>query len=166
MPILMPYRVFDSVRDLTLEQLAQLDIRGLIIDVDNTLTPPNAMQPSDGVTQWLCMLHQNDVRVVLLSNNSHTRVEPFAKKLGLPFLANALKPLPFGIHRALKLMQLPKSQVAVLGDQIFTDIAGANLSGIRGILVKPVHEKETAFFRFKRRLEQPAIDRYYRKKDV
>ena len=86
----------------------------------------------------------------IVSNNTNKRVAPLAKKLGLPFTANGCKPLTFGISKAIKIMGVPKKQVAVVGDQIFTDIWGANNAGIRNFLVRPVDPHERFRIRLKR----------------
>lgn len=100
------------------------------------------------------------MKLTILSNNSRERVEPFARKLGLDFVARACKPLPFGMTRAQRLFGLPKKQIAVIGDQIFTDIVGGNWKGMYTILVEPFTLEQGVFFRLKRKLERYPIRRY------
>ena len=88
---------------------------------------------------------------------------PFAKRLGLPFVANSMKPLPFGYRRALRILSLPKKNLAVVGDQLFTDVLGAHLAGIRAILVDPVDEGGGAMLRFRRIFEKRIMEKYPRK---
>ena len=95
--------------------------------------------------------------MMIVSNNRLHRVQPFAAALGLPFVAEGAKPLPRGFRLAQKRMQLPFSQLAVVGDQIFTDILGANLCGVKSIYVRPIQYENKGFLRVKRWLERPFL---------
>ena len=107
--------------------LRQYGIRGLMLDLDNTLTTHDNPAPAEGVLSWIGLMRQAGIAMMIVSNNRPHRVQPFAAALGLPFVAEGAKPLPRGFRLAQKRMQLPFSQLAVVGDQIFTDILGANL---------------------------------------
>jgi len=96
---------------------------------------------------------------VMVSNNFSERVRSVAEQLRIGCIPNALKPLPFGFLRALKQLNLPRRQVAVVGDQLFTDVLGAKLAGnLYTILTEPIESKDfpvTMFFRFLERLMLP-----------
>jgi HAD superfamily phosphatase (TIGR01668 family) len=81
-------------------------------------------------------------------------VEPFAKKIGLDYISLGLKPLPFGYLRAIKKLNVKKSEAAIVGDQIFTDVLGGNLVGMKTILLTPIKLEDSYGFRFKRWLEK------------
>jgi len=98
--------------------------------------------------------------MVIVSNNHPPRVKPFADMLGLEFICEGKKPLSSGFNRAQKLMGIPFSQLAAVGDQIFTDILGANLKRIKGIYVSPIEHEKTRFFRFKRWAEKPFLPKF------
>ncbi len=148
---------FRSVLEITAEFLAVNNIKGLLLDLDNTLTTHDNPRPADGVIDWIKRILNSGVKMVIVSNNHPPRVKPFADKLGLEFICEGKKPLWSGFNRAQKLMGVPFSQLAVVGDQIFTDILGANLKRIRGIYVYPIEPEKTRFFRFKRWAEQPFL---------
>lgn len=128
-------------------------LRGFILDLDNTLSMHGSPVPEQGVTEWLAKMKKLGMKLMVLSNNTKKRVEPLAKDLGLDFISFGCKPLTVGVGRALKKMRLPKNSVALVGDQIFTDILGGNLSRVPTILVEPFHMEDKATFKLKRKLE-------------
>ena len=137
--------------------LRQYGIRGLMLDLDNTLTTHDNPAPAEGVLSWIGLMRQAGIAMMIVSNNRPHRVQPFAAVLGLPFVAEGAKPLPRGFRLAQKRMQLPFSQLAVVGDQIFTDILGANLCGVKSIYVRPIQYENKGFLRVKRWLERPFL---------
>lgn len=151
---------FRRVTEISLDFLQRHGIRGLILDVDNTLAHDQAPEPAQGVLQWLLELKSAKIPVILISNNSNKRVAPFAKALGLPFHASALKPFKKGIGVGLRTLLLPKESVAIVGDQLFTDVLGGRFSGIRSILVDPLDEYEILLIKIKRGFEKALIGFY------
>ena len=143
-----------SVLDITTELLEDNKIKGLILDLDNTLTTHDNPKPADGVLNWLDVMKKSGVKLMIVSNNHGHRVKPFAEMLGLEFVSEGRKPLSKGINEAQKRMGIPFSQLAVVGDQIFTDILGANLKRIKSIYVKPIEHEKTTFFKIKRKAEK------------
>ena len=137
--------------------LRQYGIRGLMLDLDNTLTTHDNPVPAEGVLSWIDVMRQAGIALMIVSNNKPHRVQPFAAALGLPFVAEGAKPLPEGFRQAQKRMQLPFSQLAVVGDQIFTDILGANLCGVKSIYVRPIQYEKKGFLKVKRWLERPFL---------
>ena len=153
--MLKPTYVKRRVLDLDAEFLREHHIKGLILDLDNTLTTHNNKQPGDGITEWIAEMKSAGIKLIILSNNTKKRVTPFAELLGLEFEPNGAKPLAVGFRRAAKRLGLEKRNLAAVGDQIFTDILGATVYGIRTVFVTPI-EPETGFlFKVKRVLEYP-----------
>ena len=113
--------------------------------------------------EWLEEMRRLGIKMTVLSNNTKKRVEPLAKELGLDYISFACKPLTVGISRALKKMRLPKNSVALVGDQIFTDIIGGNLKRMPTILVEPFHMEDKPSFKLKRKLESVLFKRDYSK---
>ncbi|MGN0623078.1 MAG: YqeG family HAD IIIA-type phosphatase, partial [Oscillospiraceae bacterium] len=97
------------------------------------------------------------IKLMIVSNNHEPRVTPFAKQLGLDFVCEGAKPLTIGYTKAMKKMGLDKKNVAAVGDQIFTDVLGSNLKGIRSIFVFPIEPETSLPFRFKRACEKPFL---------
>ena len=160
MSVFYPVFMRRHVTDITPEMLRSHNIKALLLDVDNTLTTHNHPEVGRGILGWMSHMRREGIHMMLISNNSDSRVRPFAGKLQIQYTANAAKPLPMGFLRAIKKLGLKNNQVAVVGDQIFTDILGGNLCGCLTILVEPMEHEEGPFFRFKRRLELNILRKY------
>jgi hypothetical protein len=145
------------------EFLNKHGLKGLILDLDNTLSMHGSPAAEAGVEEWLADMRRLGVKMTLVSNNTAKRVAPLARELGLSFIPFGCKPLPFGINKAAKSLGLPKSDLAVVGDQIFTDVTGGNISGIKTILVEPFHMEDKWTFRLKRKIESAVFKRDYSK---
>jgi len=113
-------------------------IRGAIVDLDNTLVGFRSLEPLAQDALWVARAHAAGVRVALLTNNATPWANEVAQTLGVPCIARARKPLPFGFRRALRLLDLPAEAAIVIGDQLFTDVLGAKLAGLEVILVDPL----------------------------
>ena len=150
---------FRKTVDIKPEFLKKHGIKGLILDVDNTLTTHDHPKPAEGIMGWIRNMKRCGIRMMLVSNNREERVKPFAELLKLPFVSKGAKPLKKGYIKAMKLMRLKSSETAAVGDQLFTDIWGANLTGIRSIYVSPIEpeSRKEHFIRFKRILEKPFL---------
>ncbi len=155
--IFRPTYVLKSVTDISVEYLKEKNIKGLILDLDNTLTTHNNPQPAEKVTDWITDMKSSGIKMMIVSNNRAERVIPFAQNLGLDFVPNGRKPLAAGFKKAQQLMAIPFSEIAIVGDQIFTDVLGANLKRVRTIYVHPIELESGFFFKIKRFLEKPFI---------
>lgn len=163
MSLFYPHIMLHRVQQLSPEGLRRAGIRGILLDVDNTLSPHGAPEPAPEAMEWIQKMKREGFLLCIVSNNTEERVAPFAGKLGLAFSAIAGKPLPFGFCRATARLGLSRQQVLAVGDQLFTDICGANLAGIRSALVEPIEPEHTLRFRLKRRLERPILRRFLQK---
>jgi len=142
---LSPDEVAPTVFDIDYERLWKKGIRGLIFDLDNTLCPWRVPSLGKEVGGLLKHLLKRGFRVCVLSNGRlrhRNEVIGELKRDGVLVVAQAMKPLPFGFRRALKSLGLGTDRVAVIGDQLFTDILGGNLIGCYTVLVEPlsIHE--------------------------
>ncbi len=152
---------FRKASDITPQKLRELGIKGLILDLDNTLTTHDNPVPADGILEWLDCMKKNNIRLMIVSNNHPPRVKPFADMLGLDFVSEGRKPLTKGFREASQKMNLPKNQLAAVGDQIYTDVLGANLYGIKMLYVQPIEHEKTNFFKFKRKMEKPFLPKNF-----
>ena len=152
--IFKPTYVFNDVTEITPEFLRRKQIKGLLLDLDNTLTTHNNPTPPQSSLDWLDRMKSAGIKLMIVSNNSAERVTPFAQSLGLDFVPRGAKPLTFGYSRAQKIMGLERRELAGVGDQIFTDILGCNLKGIRSLFVFPIEPETSLPFRFKRSIEK------------
>lgn len=162
---LYPKLYLNSVKEITLQMLEQNNIKGLILDVDNTLIDFDKKMP-EGVKEWAENLKQNNIKLYIVSNSNHKeKVENTAKTLEIPYTYFAKKPLKSGLNKAKKNMELPSEQIAVVGDQIFTDVIGANRTKMFSILVKPINEKDIWVTKIKRPIENRIIQKYLKQKE-
>lgn len=152
--LLKPLIKLERVTDIKLETLKKYDITALILDVDNTLSTHHGQNLTEGLSEWLNYMKDGGISLTILSNSKKKRVEPFANKIGLDFESLGLKPLPFGFLRVIKKRNFKKQNVAIVGDQIFTDILGGNLVGIKTILLTPILLEDGISFKIRRRLER------------
>lgn len=158
--ILYPNEYKNSVRDIDIEFLNKNNIKALILDVDNTLIDFYKKIP-DGVSAWCEELKKQGIKMCIVSNtNKKEKVEMVANKLELPYFYLAKKPFKGGLKKAIKLLNEKNENIAAVGDQIFTDILGANRLKLFSILVKPLAEKDLLITRIKRPLENFVIKKY------
>lgn len=158
-----PGIAFMSIFEITPKMLKKMDIRGLILDIDNTMAAHNDPEPLEGIEEWIADMKNNGIKLMIVSNNHASRVEKMADRLGIEFVAEGAKPLSAGFSKAVKKMGLDKKNVCAVGDQIFTDVLGANLYGIRSFMVKPIEPEKSLPFRFKRMIEKPFLPEKYKK---
>jgi hypothetical protein len=153
------------VEDLGPDFLKEKGIKGIIVDLDNTLAPRDAFQVPEGIRKWVQDIKAQGIDLVVISNSRSGRTRKFAQELGLDHIANAMKPLPVAFVRASRKLKLPLKALAVVGDQIFTDVVGGNLCGAFTVLVSPL-SKKTDFFttKFVRLLESIVLKKYFRRK--
>ena len=156
---LFPDEVHRSVYTLSYRKLWNEGVRGLIFDIDNTLVPDNA-PADDRCVRLFRALHGIGFKTCILSNNSEPRVRPFAEAVGSEFLCDVGKPAASGYMEALKQMQTGAENTVAFGDQLFTDIWGANGANIRSVLVRPVDPRERFHIRLKRMMEKPVLAAY------
>ncbi len=160
MALFRPFMMKNRITDLAPSELKSLGIKGLLLDVDNTLALHFDKQPLDGVEQWISAMKDAGILLTIVSNAPEYRVKPFADRLGLSFRYTCLKPLPFKLKRALKEIGLRRQEVFLCGDQLFTDMLCAHLSGVKGLLVTPVECEDKWHFRLRRFLEKPLLKGY------
>ncbi len=143
----------DRVTNITPEILKKYKLTSLILDVDNTLSTHHGQVLTEGLPEWLKLMRDNGIKMTVLSNSNSKRLEPFAKKIGLEYISMGLKPLPFGYLRALKRLSSKRKETAIVGDQIFTDVMGGNLVGLKTVLLTPIKPETSLRFRMKRKVE-------------
>jgi hypothetical protein len=157
--IFYPDEYLNSTYEIDFEKLYKDGYRGLIFDIDNTLVPDGAPADQRAISLF-ARLQTIGFRCVLLSNNKEPRVKMFADAVPVDYIYKAGKPKRAGYRKAMAHLGTDVSNTLFIGDQIFTDVMGANLAGIRTILVKPIHPKEEIQIVFKRFFEKPILACY------
>lgn len=159
-----PKAYFNNIKDITIEFLQTHNIKGLLIDVDNTLIDYNK-NILDGVKEWIDKMRDEGIKLCILSNtNNKLKVQNVSRYLDIPYIFFAMKPLKTGFKKGMKKLKLESKNIAVIGDQLLTDVLGANRSNMYSILVKPIHEKDIFITKLKRPLERKIMNKYLNKK--
>ena len=156
-----PQRCEDSPYSIDFEKLYAQGVRGLIFDIDNTLVPHGAPADERAVSLF-ARLKELGFQACLLSNNQEKRVADFNREIQVHQVCDAHKPSVKSYQKAMELMGTTTSDTIFIGDQLFTDIYGANRTGIPTILVKPIHPKEEIQIVLKRYLERIVLFFYRR----
>lgn len=158
-----PHRYYESAYKIDYEKYYKMGKRLLIFDVDNTLALHDA--PDDGrAAELFRKLSKCGFINVIISNNGKERVSHFADKLNADhYIYDAHKPLAYKYVKAMRDTGFKRRETLFVGDQIFTDIWGANNAGIESILVKPLGKEKLLKIRLKRLLEKPIIKAYIKK---
>ena len=161
---LVPDYYFDTFDMANVEFLSSIGVKGILLDVDNTLEPYENPLPTEKVVAWFDTLKGAGIGAAIVSNNGKERIELFNKELGLPIDYKAKKPFKKRLLMAMEAIGVAPQETIFMGDQIFTDVWAARNAGIRAILVPPIKDKTDVFTKFKRLLEKPIL-RKYRKKN-
>lgn len=158
-----PAEYLDSVYQIDFDALYRKGVRGVLFDIDNTLVPHGA--PADQrAVELFGHLKELGIGTCLISNNQIGRVKSFADSVGAVYIENAHKPSVRGYQRGMELLGCDKSCTIFVGDQLFTDIYGANRAGLFTILVRPIHPKEEIQIVMKRYLERIVLFFYERQR--
>ena len=158
-----PDEYVDSTYIIPFEKLYEEGYRGVIFDIDNTLVTHGAPADERAVALFE-RLKALGFSCCLLSNNQEPRVKMFNEAVNVHYIFNAHKPSTKNYEKAMELMGTDKGNTIFIGDQLFTDVWGAKRTGIRNILVKPIHPKEEIQIVLKRCLEKIVLFFYNRSK--
>lgn len=160
---LVPDYVFDTFDMASAEFLCSIGVKGVLLDIDNTLEPYENPTPGERVKAWFLELEATGIRCAFVSNNNRERVGIFNENLRFPAYPHAKKPFKKNLLRAMKDIGTTKSETIFMGDQIYTDVWAARSAGIRAILVPPINDKKDPFTKFKRFLERGILRKYYKR---
>lgn len=132
----------ERIQDIDLPLLWNQGIRGLIFDLDNTITPWHQYAANDEIIRWFEQVRQYGFQACILSNSGEAKTAQISEWLDVPVLSDSRKPCAYGFRRAGRLLQLPPRHLAMIGDQIFTDIWGGNRAGLFTILTEKLADEE------------------------
>ena len=157
---LVPEFVFERFDMATADFLLSIGVKGVLLDIDNTLEPYEHDVPGENVIKWLDSLNSCNIKAAIISNNGKTRVETFNQTLGLPAYFNAGKPFKKNLLKAMSDIGVEREECIFIGDQILTDVWAAHNAGIRAILLPPINDKKDPFTKFKRLIEKQILKKY------
>lgn len=153
---LIPKVIVDRLTDVTPALLRQKGVEFLMLDFDNTIVPYTTDIPTPEMEAWLQAMLASDIGLCVVSNSHKNRVVRFCKARGIPCITHSKKPFQKGIRQCRDRFTLDLSKAALAGDQIYTDILGANCAGAVSILVRPIH-LHNIWLRLRHGLEKPFI---------
>lgn len=160
---LLPNEFVKSVFEITPEKLSQLGIKGIITDLDNTLVEWDRADATEQLVAWFEIMREAGIKIIIASNNNEQRVRAFAEPHGIPFIYRAKKPLGGAYYAALVQLRLRRNEVAMLGDQLLTDIMGAKRQKLYTFLVRPVADSDGLVTKFNRFVERRVYNDLKRK---
>lgn len=159
----LPDYYFEKYSDITVSFLLENNINTLLLDIDNTLAPYEQADPDEKIILWLSSLRENGIKFAFISNNSSPdRINRFNRQIGAVAYARSAKPLDKNTKKAMALLGAEKKSTAFVGDQIFTDVCAGKWHGMRAIIVPPIKDKTTLFFKIKRALEKPIMKKFFK----
>ena len=161
----IPEYYFESFDVASAEFLLSIGVKGIVLDVDNTLEPYENPKPTEKVVAWFESLEKAGIKAAIVSNNGKERIDIFNEGLGLVAYSKSGKPKKKNVLRALADLGVSKEDAIFMGDQVFTDVWAAHNAGIRAILVPPIKDKRDPLTRFKRLLEVPVLKKYRKLKE-
>lgn len=159
----LPSEYVKSIFEIQPKLLKDHGIKGVITDLDNTLVAWDVKVATDDVIDWFDTIQKSGIEITIISNNNEQRVRKFAEPLNIPFIASAKKPFRKSFRQGAKLMGLAKNEVAVIGDQLLTDILGGNRAGFHTILVAPIVQTDAKITTLNRKIERKILN-HFRKK--
>jgi HAD superfamily phosphatase (TIGR01668 family) len=147
-----------GVTEVSIAELKEQGIEAVLLDLDNTLTRWQSHDVPEEISEWLKELKQSGMKLCLISNTRFgRRLKKMSEELEIPFVKRAWKPRKQGFRSALKDLGVSPDRAVMIGDQMFTDVLGANRSGIYSIMVSPMAHKEFAGTKVSRMMEKPLL---------
>lgn len=154
--LLKPTMQFDAIYKIPVKVLQDMCVEGLLLDLDNTIAPWNDCTLTSEVIKWFENAGRQGIKSCIISNNSSPqRVAEIAERLGIQYVSRAAKPRRRAFRMGIAALGLESDKIIVIGDQLFTDVLGANRVGLKTILVYPLHHREftgTKVLRFMERI--------------
>ena len=148
-----------SIYTINYEKLKESGIKCLLFDLDNTCVPYVDRVPTKKLKNHFDKLQDEGFKVIIFSNSPKERLKPFKKELNVDCCPNARKPKRAKFLKILKIYNYDLSEVAIIGDQLVTDIYGGNKVGIMTILVNPMSDIDMPFTKIHRFIEKKKINK-------
>ena len=161
--MLLPKHIFPKLTDISPEFLLRKGITLLLLDFDNTMLPYTTDLPDKELLDWIQGMWDGGITLCIVSNSHKTRVPDFSAKYHVPCVTHASKPSTRGIFQAMERFHRSGAQTALVGDQIFTDVLGANRAGITSLIVKSIHN-HNIWLKLRHVLEVPFLAMAYKRR--
>lgn len=158
--LLTPNMQVRKITDITIEMLRENNIKGMILDVDNTLIDLDRV-PLEGIKEWMDNMKNEGIKFCIASNSlKKDKIEKVAKMLDIPYVHFSAKPTKIGLKKAKQILGIENNEnIAEVGDQLFTDVLGTNRMKMFSILTEPLCEEKVKINNLKRKLEKRVLRR-------
>ena len=158
--LLTPNMQVRKITDITIETLRENNIKGMILDVDNTLIDLDRV-PLEGIKEWIDNMKNEGIKFCIASNSlKKDKIEKVAKMLDIPYVHFSVKPTKIGLKKAKQILGIENNEnIAEVGDQLFTDVLGTNRMKMFSILTEPLCEEKVKINTLKRKLEKRVLRR-------
>ena len=163
MKVFVPDLIIEEISTIDLDKLRKRNISGLLIDIDNTIVPWGETKIQKGLKTWVKDAKEQGFVVCLVSNALKNRAEELGAILEVPVVGRAMKPMKRAFLKGLQMLDLPPQEVAFVGDQVLTDIFGANRLNLYSILVNPLSTNELGITKLVRKLETKILKHFAKK---
>ena len=155
-----------DIYSINYTKLKKQNIKCLLFDLDNTIAPEHIKEPTKEMINHFQKLEEMGFKVIIISNALKNRVKPFKEKLNIDACHTACKPLPHKYKKIMELYNLEPENIAAIGDQIYTDIKGANKLDITSILVNPLSNRESIITKINRLKEKRLFKKFQKQKTL
>lgn len=163
--ILYPKLYINNILEIDEKIIKENNIHAILLDIDNTIMYYNR-ELVEGIEEWARRIKNLEIKMCILSNSNHIeKAQKAATILDIPYIYFANKPFKKGFKKALKIVNEKPENVAMVGDQIMTDVLGANRMKMFSILTKPLEEKDIWVTKIKRPIEQGIIKKYLKRRE-
>lgn len=153
MDLFIPDMYQKSIYNIDYKKLKKRGIKCLLFDLDNTLIPYSVDVPTNKVKDLFLRLEE-DFKIIIMSNSGKKRLIPFKEQLNVDVAFSSCKPLKKKYKKIMKIYNFKDTEIAAIGDQLVTDIFGANRNNITSILINPIGENEPVTTKFNRFIER------------
>ena len=157
--LMMPCKRVNKITDIPIDFFKNNNFKYIIIDVDNTLIDLKG-KPVDGIKEWTNEAKENGIKMCIASNSTKIkRVKKLAEYLEIPYVYGSMKPFLRGLKKAMKILNAKSDETVEIGDQVFTDVIGANRLNLYSILTIPFEQEPGIFEKLKRKIEKHYLEK-------
>ena len=157
--MIKPDAQFEKITDIKIEFLKEYKIKGIILDLDSTLIDLDG-NFLEGIIDWIKKIKKSNIKLCIATNSiSKEKISKLSKKLDVPYVYKSFKPSKKGIKQAIKILHINNSNIAEVGDQLFTDVWVSNRMNLFSILTKPIAKDRFKIDKLKRKIEQWYLSR-------
>mgnify|MGYP004615037763 FL=1 len=161
--IFYPKSYFKNITEINADFFQEKHIKAILLDIDNTLIDKNNNMV-EGLEDWIENVKKRNIKFCILSNtNNKKKAKKIANLLDIPYIYFAKKPLKIGFKKAKKILKINDSkEIAVIGDQVLTDVFGANRCSMYSILVEPLKQNDIWITKINRVIERRILAKYFK----